>query len=246
MIARKVMVGVPSARLIYTDFAETLADWVWDVPRSSFDVRTNWYVNANRVDLGRSRLIGFAKNWNPDWLIMLDTDMIPEISFLKAMNILDEDRTQGWDVILSPSMSVHGSIMVKPEDGSIPFLDGPFGIEFGSGGFIAMSQRAIAAIQPIGRFATLAPDGVTHYPAFCETSLAGSEDWSLCANLRRIGIRVAADARLRTSHLKAIHLPSMREKTKRSPFEWGNPPHYTPEPSTRTEPSRAERREDVA
>lgn len=216
----KVFIGVPSARFIATDWVVGFINWVAG-QSTGWDVTWDFDAKAGRIDWSRSNLISKAKLIKPDWFIQMDTDVLPEISFRPVIDLLNQDKRLGFDAIGSPTTTIvrHddgtrtlGALLRLPGSNTrgkeaMPFEE-PFEVDWIAGGFFAMSQNAVKKITQIGNFGSA--DTERAYPAYCTNSLEEGEDVNLCRHLRSCGVKVGADARILTTHLKGAHYPSYR------------------------------------
>lgn len=211
----RCVVGVPSAYVTLTQFWANLMSWLQGVPL------TLTVSEGNRVEINRSVIIGHAKSTigaqratgvtDLPPLLMLDTDVLPKISFESALSIFHEDFERGFDIVCSPLRKVddpnRGSTVLFRTDASFAEperFDRPFEVEAASFGMVFMSSRLIEKIVPIRNFQFANGSSVELYCDFSRSS----EDYDLCLRAKELGFRVCCDPRLLTVHLKTSPIVS--------------------------------------
>jgi hypothetical protein len=160
---------------------------------------------AGRIDVDRSQFIHDARKSKLDWLIMRDTDVLAEIPFGRYLQLLEEDRRNGFDCVISPLSSAKMRVMAYPGPHGELNRREPFAIEAGSAGLMALSKHALESLEQLGEFC----DEEGHRtPAYCMMNLPNgngdpmTEDISLFANLKKGGIHSCADPRILVRHFK--------------------------------------------
>ena len=208
----KILLGVPSRR---TDDVERIRDlmlWAWGLDKHEVRFLLD---STYGVDVARSRIIEEAKRWGAGLLIMVDTDCAIRISPHSTLSILSQAWSRGFGMLVSPTVSSQGKIMVMAPKHQTPFgkpsdipLDGAFEIAWGALGFAAIRGEAIEKLKPIGESKYLNADPS---PLYCRYEVGGDgEDKSLCENLASTGYKVGADVRLYVDHYKYMPIPSYR------------------------------------
>lgn len=171
--------------------------------------------HAGRIDIARSYLIQTAKrNRWADWLWTWDTDVFmhdvpcqngcdhPILRADRVLEILEEDREVGLDVIHAPVMNTHGNLSFGL-DSEVQRLgvrhDRAFEVAWTTGAFLAFSRKAIDALRPNGSITN--QDGST-VALYCRMLENVTEDADLGANIRKCGLRIGVDPRLLAAHGK--------------------------------------------
>jgi hypothetical protein len=156
----------------------------------------------------------------PDFLFQLDTDVMVENSITETARLCNEDRDKGFAAVTSPGMSSEGilevSFNVDTTDWS---YTEPFEIEKSWMGFFSLSHTGYSRIPPLGYSQSISAEKMEMYCAtfpympcpYCGEEIEGmGEDVAFCKQIRKVGMRIAADPRIRTTHLKVAGLRSLR------------------------------------
>lgn len=210
---QKVLLAVPSARLVHAEFFVALTRWIDRVNRDRIELRFLVDAAANNIFQSRSIFVEEAKRWKADRLLMMDTDVIHELSPDAVFGILNQDFGIGWGAVISPTLSADFIIMaglvppVKP--GEIVPDDRPREASWGACGFIALDGKTIRALKPIGFFSTIS---LQRIPAYCDHGLKTDDSVSFCKTIRDSGSSICIDPRIQTLHLKMAPIPSYREQ----------------------------------
>jgi hypothetical protein len=210
----KIMIGIPARRF---DNLEQIADnlkWSWGM-EEKHDLR--WYIDrVYGVDAARSRIIEEAKRWGAELLLMIDTDIQVRLEWRQVLSVISQAFSRGYGLVISPTISVDGQIMVWAPLHQTPFgtpkdvpVGSAFEIAWGALGFAAFKGEALHKLKVLGNqtFVNGPPA-----PLYCLYTPGGSgEDHSLCDNFREnTGLKIAADTRLMVDHYKLLGRPSWR------------------------------------
>lgn len=211
----KVFVGILSARINIVGPMAAQIEWASEPTKHEVKIAVD---ETFGVDAGRSNLIERAKAWGADIAVFLDSDIIPEISLRDVLSFARQDFSRGYQMVLSPTLSISNQIMLFAPDNT-PFRS-PFEIptkdvfEIGRGalGLFVMAGAAIRALVPIKEQIFI--NGPKR-PLYCLYTPDLGEDYSLCDNIRSSTKgKIGCDPRLKVSHLKLQPIPSWREETR--------------------------------
>jgi hypothetical protein len=200
----RVLLGVPCARVMRSQFVADLWDWV-DGSKHEILVRAD--TTSGRIDWSRSNLIERAKKWKSDVLIQMDTDVMMGTPLRETLSFIQQDFSRGFDVVCGPTIGVNGRVMIKymPNVTKDTPVSGKsaFEVEACAFGFVAFSQKLVQTIKPAGFITDIS--GVV-YPLYTHYSTDTTEDWVMCRRVREQGMRVCVDPRIVVGHVKEVIL----------------------------------------
>jgi hypothetical protein len=203
----KVLFGIPTGWWIYASWTEWFLQWVADQSTFEKEIR---FSPANTKCVAYSDLIEKAKETDADYLVILETNHVVEISLQELY-----DRISHFNCVSSPVQYPNRGYLVDPAH-----YDEPFEITTGSTGLVALSKKAFYALVPrmhwdlheegskrTGPFRT-----VPIYCFDCDVVEGTILDLpsSLFNNLRTHGIGLWADPAIRTQNLRLHGWPSYR------------------------------------
>lgn len=211
----KFYIGIPCTRLIKAGPISAILRWAQE---SKHEVCVDLDDQSASIAWARSTLVGRARDFAADWLIMVDSDIIPETPLNEIASYLAQAKSRGYGAVISPTLSIHGAVLTTPLGEKWKSVDDIpttlFEIDGGAGGLMAISLDAMNKLKVLDWVDT--PEGVS-YPLYCAMSPNESEDYSLCRNVRASsGLRVGADPRIHVNHLKEYGVPSWRVSLKES------------------------------
>jgi len=206
-----VAVGAPCARMVRSQFFIDLFQWLSDnrfhIPTPKPDAA------AGRIDVARSGLFEWAKKLGPDAHLQIDTDVAFLQPMWEMMQIVFEDFTLGYDVVIGPTVAYNARAMTWGFKEK-PHSHGPNPIVHGAFGFVAFSPRILAGLKPIDSMTNVAHEKI---PLYCQNNNKG-EDNSFCDTATEQGFRVCCDFRLHVGHVKetilAPCLPDQADEVK--------------------------------
>ena len=172
---------------------------------------------AGRIDIARSYLLEMAKA-QPKFkeLLTFDTDVMfhdskcpggcdHEVQGLDLVQeYLEEDFALGFDVVHAPVLNTHGnpSFGFRVPNGWLGVSDvRAFPADWCTGAFLAFSRKAIDTIRPITEIKN--QDG-SKVKLYCRMLPETTEDYDLCENLSKCGLRLGVDPRLIAGHHKGF------------------------------------------
>lgn len=210
----KVFVGILSARYNVIDPIAKLIDWAQEGDPDNVRVAVDATFG---VDAGRSSLIDAAKSWGADIGVFFDSDVVPEISRKDLVSFCQQDFSRGYDMVVSPTLSISRQIMLFHPDNTpfkTPFhipADETFPVGRCALGLFVITRKAMDSLKPLAE--QLFING-PNKPLYCIYKHDLSEDFSLCDNVQNCGNKIACDPRLRVAHLKFHGIPSWRKESK--------------------------------
>lgn len=213
----RILVGVPARRFDRMDVVDWTDQflysgypaWKLGPPDSSANLWKKTLVSP-RVDMDRSKLIGFAKKFGFSQCWMLDTDVrahdpnhIESPAVFANVVAIVEEALDEFDVLVVPTIQALGPgrfrVMVWPEPKEKPA--GTFAIDEGAAGFIVFGPKYLKEMMPVGVAKYM--DGEI-IDKFCEYPHDTSEDISLCREARKQGFKIGAVPQVVVSHEKAV------------------------------------------
>jgi hypothetical protein len=210
----KIMLGMPIRRFDCTEQVRDLFFWSHGM-EAKHEVR--FYMDTSYgIDVARSRLIEFAKQWGAELLLMVDSDCQIRIAWKDVLSIINQAWARNYGLLISPTISINGSIMVWNAKDKPPFsrpTDIPVGqafeIDWAALGFAAFRGEALFKLKVLKEAKFL---NAPNHPLYCEYIQGGDgEDKSLCENFAAsTGYKVGCDTRLFVDHLKLFGRPSWR------------------------------------
>ncbi|AZI75788.1 hypothetical protein SBFV2_gp21 [Sulfolobales Beppu filamentous virus 2] len=185
----KFTVCVPSGWLIKADPIFRIFSFV----QSAVKHRVYFYMAvSNRVDLNRSICVKTALDRSEN-LIMIDSDVVPLQPFDEVAQILREDEKDADIVIgvIATRLGILARPFVKEGDRFYP--------EFASMGFVYMPLRTLKKLEIVDWY-RIRPDA--QFPMYFRYTSNMSEDGEFFERMRKKGMKVLADKRIKLVHVK--------------------------------------------
>ena len=201
----KVFICTPVRRFDHTEPHRDLLRWAWGTEEKH---AVRWAMDTTYgIDAARSRLIKEARDWGAELLIMVDSDVIPVVSWRDAFSVFSQAFSRGYAAVLSPTVSSTNEIIAWAAPGKPAFrspTDIPPGlseVSWGGLGFLGIDGDALSRLKVLKEQGSLQG---ARFPLYClYTPGEDGEDRSLCENLREsTGKKIGVDTRLVTDHLK--------------------------------------------
>jgi hypothetical protein len=200
----RILLGVPCARVIRSQFVADLYDWIAD---SKHEIQLRADTTSGRIDWSRSNIMERAKKMRADVCIQMDADVMMGTPMRETLSYIQQDFSRGFDAVCGPTIGVNGRVMIK----YMPDVDqnGPvsgksaFEVEACAYGFVAFSRKLIETLKPAGFITDIS--GVV-YPLYTHYSTDTTEDWIMCRRIREQGMKVCVDPRIVVGHVKEVIL----------------------------------------
>jgi len=222
----RVLIGVPCARVVRSQFFLDVLNWT---DESKHRIRILPNNSAGRIDWSRSQLIDAALAWNADLHLQIDTDVNPMIPLQTAMSFINQDFSRGFDMVIGPTVGVNGRVMnnygpnFKPPEN---FASSCFEIWAGAFGFVAMSPRLIKKVTSSPPASNIVDIGDKKHPIYMIYREGTTEDFDFCTRVREMGFKVGCDPRLEMGHAKEVMLrPDWKRHTGAGPGTNPNEPN---------------------
>ncbi len=193
-MTKKVFVCVPSGHFTMAESAYSQALWLIQNEVDQFR-----FFISNRVDANRSMCLHHQRALGLD-MIMLDSDVIPNITLEMIQKYIDEDRKMGCHIIVAPLWSPAGRWIIDPP----PTSDKPYEINGGSLGFVYIPIEVANAATPVSFYTFFGVNAGT--PLYFRYTEFNSEDSDFIMRMKYQGFKVCADPRIRVSHHKYMPL----------------------------------------
>jgi len=212
-----IFLAAPCGPSIKSAWLRTITDW-------SVAHDKDWYVTplfaehtAGRIDVSRSKIISAQIELNAPWCITLDTDARSLVPLNVLMGILEEDRLDGHELIVGPTMKADHLntpqeekkllVWTKPEWGKNIRKDRPFRITGAGLGFMALSIGGARKLKVLAELNTIGgPNQDAKVPMYCETTARMGEDNSLILNANDSGLSPVCDPRILVGHMKEYEI----------------------------------------
>lgn len=195
MKPKSIAIGMPCARLVRSQFFIDLFQWVSEnryyIPTPKPD------ATAGRIDVARSQLFDWAKSFKPDAHVQIDTDIKFIQPMWDMMEIVFEDFTLGWDIVVGPTAAYNARSMTWGFSAK-PQSYGPNPITHAAFGFVAFSPRILEGLKPLDYITNVNHE---RQGLYC-LSTSQTEDNSFCDNAHKQGFKVCCDFRLHVGHVK--------------------------------------------
>jgi hypothetical protein len=210
-----IVFGIPTGWWIYSSWTQWFLAWISDQVAFEKSVK---FQGANTKCVSYSSLIEDAKGERADYLVILETNHVVEISPQELV-----DRIRMFNCVISPVTYPNRGVLAYPkfyqvEKGERPPTDAPWEITTGSTGLVALSAEALNALRPrvMWDLKDEGGQGGSHVvPIYCfdcdvvDGTILDLPS-SLFANLQRGGIGCWADPALRTQNMRLTGYPSYR------------------------------------
>ncbi len=212
----KILIGTPIRRFDNIEPLRDLLRWAWPLAEKH-EVR--FFLDCTYgVDVARSRILGEAKAWGAELVLMVDSDCVIRLAAREVLSVINQAWSRGFGLLISPTVSVGGKVLVWAPTYMQPYArveDIPVGkafeIAWGALGFAALKGDALSRLKVLKEQEFVNQDGVKE-PLYCIYTTGGDgEDKSLCENFAAsTGLKVGADTRLFVDHIKPTGFPSWR------------------------------------
>ena len=213
----RIHLAVIAAESVPSRWARWFLRWISEGANDA-DIFLDW---ERAVDIGeaRSRAIdaGRARGASNHWQI--DTDVQVQNPIREIVELLADDTSRGFDLVTSPGMSTAGVLEVFPLETSDVDPTGPFAVGTGWGGFISLTDKLLQQLPVTGHAYDLNQHTMRFYsfiqpeitcPHCFKVIPGASEDTMIYRSAMQLGMKAAADPRIRTMHIKSVGLPSYR------------------------------------
>ncbi|AZI75824.1 putative glycosyltransferase [Sulfolobales Beppu filamentous virus 2] len=181
-----MLLCVPLGWITYSEPLVAKIKWA-----ESAGYRIEFHI-SNRVDLNRSMCINLAKRLKED-LIMMDADVTIENTPNELEEILENDKDA--DAVIGIAVSKIGILVHPPPPPDVE----KFEIDYGSLSFIYLPYKTLEKLKPISTYGMFGEMYMTYTPEY-------SEDVEFIKRLKKEGLKVIADKRIKVLHWKMLPL----------------------------------------
>ncbi len=204
----RVLIGIPCAPYVGVMWLRQILGWISD-SGTHLDVGVVWSESANH-SVNLSRILETARaDADLSFLILLETDVVPQISLRETVALLLEHHGQGRHVIVTGLQLASHDWAFVPE-GDNPSATHWFPVRYANLGFLGVSRQALHALKPI--FSFVDPRGdIPIYAVDADRDNSGVRvglDYSFSIRCAEVGYPQVVDPRLRSVHLKPVGLRS--------------------------------------